>query len=288
MDVAVWEGARVAQIAGRKASMRTLIRVASAMTFCAALLAIAPNASADGEAKSTVCHIDGKGRVRALSVADVAVDAHLDHGDPEAGDPVPGFDGFVYGETCEPTLAVFDRDNDGAGDDVDNCPDHFNPDQLDFYGSPAGDACEDTDGDGFLDNDVVNEPNFCVSLSGSLHIQRGSARCYSSAGTLDQAIASAPLATAYANFGTGTETDNIAVAAGLGSTAMILRPGDNNAAYAYGDWSTAHAGTGNNNLATAYGYYSEAFAARGDDLIATANSYECTVGALLPGVEATC
>ncbi len=36
-----------------------------------------------------------------------------------------------------------DRDGDGVADDVDNCPDIFNPDQLDSDGDGLADACED-------------------------------------------------------------------------------------------------------------------------------------------------
>jgi hypothetical protein len=36
-----------------------------------------------------------------------------------------------------------DRDNDGVPDDEDNCPEVFNPDQLDLDRDAVGDACDD-------------------------------------------------------------------------------------------------------------------------------------------------
>ena len=49
--------------------------------------------------------------------------------------------------------AVQDRDGDGIGDDVDNCPLLYNPDQADVDNDGTGDACDDddSDGDGYPD-----------------------------------------------------------------------------------------------------------------------------------------
>ena len=45
-----------------------------------------------------------------------------------------------------------DSDRDGVADDLDNCPDDFNPDQSDIDGDGLGDACDpDDDDDGVLD-----------------------------------------------------------------------------------------------------------------------------------------
>ena len=44
------------------------------------------------------------------------------------------------GDACDPDGT--DTDGDGIGDDVDNCPNVSNPDQLDGDGDGAGDACE--------------------------------------------------------------------------------------------------------------------------------------------------
>lgn len=45
-----------------------------------------------------------------------------------------------------------DSDGDRVGDDVDNCPKSYNPDQADFDGDGLGDVCDDSDGDGFPDS----------------------------------------------------------------------------------------------------------------------------------------
>jgi hypothetical protein len=48
--------------------------------------------------------------------------------------------------------SVPDTDGDGILDDTDNCPDVFNPDQIDTDGDGAGNACDtDDDNDGVLD-----------------------------------------------------------------------------------------------------------------------------------------
>jgi hypothetical protein len=50
--------------------------------------------------------------------------------------------------------AVIDTDNDGITDDIDNCPDDYNPGQGDVDNDGIGDACDactDVDGDGYGD-----------------------------------------------------------------------------------------------------------------------------------------
>ncbi len=63
------------------------------------------------------------------------------------------------GETGSSTLSILvrsveDRDGDKIGDDVDNCPDVYNPDQNDADDDGAGDVCDngDEDLDGYPDN----------------------------------------------------------------------------------------------------------------------------------------
>ncbi|MDD3646403.1 MAG: thrombospondin type 3 repeat-containing protein [Candidatus Gracilibacteria bacterium] len=43
-----------------------------------------------------------------------------------------------------------DTDGDGIPDNNDNCPNHFNPEQLDSTANGIGDVCSDDDKDGFL------------------------------------------------------------------------------------------------------------------------------------------
>ncbi len=49
---------------------------------------------------------------------------------------------------------IIDSDGDGIPDDIDNCPNTYNPDQEDTDGDGVGDACDnDIDGDGILNED---------------------------------------------------------------------------------------------------------------------------------------
>jgi choice-of-anchor B domain-containing protein len=64
-------------------------------------------------------------------------------------------------EPIDPTLLV-DTDDDGFADNIDNCPNIFNPNQEDANNNGIGDACEeivfvDTDNDGISD-DIDNCP----------------------------------------------------------------------------------------------------------------------------------
>jgi hypothetical protein len=64
-------------------------------------------------------------------------------------------DGNIGTATITITVAsIKDSDGDGVGDDVDNCPLLYNPDQKDSDGDGIGDVCDDkdSDGDGFPDN----------------------------------------------------------------------------------------------------------------------------------------
>jgi hypothetical protein len=50
--------------------------------------------------------------------------------------------------------SIGDRDGDGVTDSLDNCPCHYNPDQLDTDENGIGDACEDRKGD-VNDNETI-------------------------------------------------------------------------------------------------------------------------------------
>ena len=56
------------------------------------------------------------------------------------------------GEGCWYEVIGPDTDNDWTPDDCDNCPAVYNPDQADLSEDGVGDACDDTDGDGDLDD----------------------------------------------------------------------------------------------------------------------------------------
>ncbi len=208
----------------------------------------------------TVCHEDGDGRIRPLELPQPALDAHVAHGDGVPGDPIPGVAGAVFGEDCEAVFVVVDTDGDTVPDPEDNCPAVPNAGQEDTYGSGAGDACEDTDGDGTPD---VAEVDVCVSANGTALLDNGSASCRSAAGSFAYAEGSG--AEAVADGGAG----NVAEAIGTGASAMAAL-GDDNVARATGESSGAFAGAGDRNRAIAEGVSASATAVYGDENRATA------------------
>jgi hypothetical protein len=151
--------------------------------------------------------------------------------------------------------AETDTDGDGIPDSTDNCPTIANPNQADNYGSPKGDACEDTDGDGILD---VNEPDICVSVNGVVILTAGTAVCESIEST-----GSSP---------------NIAVGDG-DQTDAFAGNGDNNTATAIGAFAIARADQGNGDTATADGEGSVTFAGNGDGNTATATGAAASASA---------
>ena len=219
-----------------------------------------------GQGKTAVCHLNDEGNYIPISVADPALNTHLNHGDKVVGVDMDA--------NCHP----LDSDGDGVQDVADNCVDIANAGQEDRYGSSAGDACEDLDGDGTLD---VNETHFCLSIDGVLLESRGLARCISTASTgTDPNVAvsngdnsGSYFYGAFAGLYPGhvSQSGN-----GLNSTAIgnsstaITRLGFNNSAIAI-DGGVAHivfsttsssgevfVNTGGNNIATAIGHNSHA------------------------------
>ncbi|MCB0173094.1 MAG: hypothetical protein KDI02_17485 [Anaerolineae bacterium] len=227
-----------------------------------------------GQDKVAICHLKGNGSYKVINVSENALDAHLNHGDKIVGVDVD--------ENCEPLGSADDADSDGVLDAQDNCVDVANPNQEDRYGTTAGDACEDVDGDGTLD---VNEANFCLSIDGVLLENRGTAVCDSSATTGQEpniAIADGDVAEAYAGVnsdGTPSDSDNNQATA-LGYEAFALATnGDNNSATATGDYASAGALGGNNNSAIATGESAYASANIGNNNSATATGYRASAQA---------
>lgn len=83
---------------------RHLRVLAAAMVLAAAVTASSGPAAARAS-KVDVCHVNGQGDYRILSVSENAYEAHLDHGDAGIGDPVPGMEGFTFDAACMPVAA---------------------------------------------------------------------------------------------------------------------------------------------------------------------------------------
>ena len=59
---------------------------------------------------------------------------------------------LLFSSSLVGCISESDIDSDGISDKVDNCPEIFNPEQLDFDDDKVGDLCDtDDDNDGFLD-----------------------------------------------------------------------------------------------------------------------------------------
>jgi hypothetical protein len=75
------------------------------MTGLAAVLAFAAStgiAAADPAERTTLCHRDDDGSFRPITVSERAEEAHRAHGDAAPGEPVPGMEGKVFDEDCNP------------------------------------------------------------------------------------------------------------------------------------------------------------------------------------------
>ena len=229
----------------KNAILKVSLTLLSLLLAAITLLGPLAGAALASTGRTNICHLTGNGRYRVIGVADSSLPAHLAHGDLIVGVDVDS--------NCEPL--VQDSDSDGVADDVDNCVDVPNPGQEDSYGSAAGDACEDTNGDSTPD---AAEANFCVSIDGVLLISVGTAVCDSTPTV-------------------GTEA-NVAIANGNFATALALeemivfgsQPSNNLNASAVGDFATAWARAGDSLSATANGQSAFAVSHSGTNSSATA------------------
>ena len=225
--------------------------------LCAVPLVLAaalPATAVEKTDKVDVCHYDTTAATyHLISVSTNAVGAHRGHGDALPGEAVPTAAGYIFDADC--SLVPVDADGDLVPDASDNCPAVANPDQADRHGSPAGDACEDTDADGTPD---VSEADICVSVDGQTILgPNGTATCYTdSPGS--EAIANGDGASANAR-----GSNNTATASGDGARANVFS-GDNNTARASGRDASAQAYFGNYNSSTATGEHATAAADFGD------------------------
>ena len=177
-------------------------------------------------------------------------------------------------------IALLDSDGDGIADDMDNCVDVANPGQEDSYGSAAGDACEDTNGDGTPD---TAEANFCVSIDGVLLISVGTAVCDSTptvGAEPNVAIANGNYAIALAleeMIVFGSQPSNNLNASAIGNSATAwARAGDSLTATAHGELALAISHSGTNSSATAIGNQANAQVFFGDNNHASATEQAYT------------
>jgi hypothetical protein len=69
---------------------------------------------------------------------------------------------------CSTTPPLGDRDGDGVEDDLDNCPDTFNPNQLDFTRNGVGNVCDDViTYDVVVDDPTLNRLRTTAATTGS-------------------------------------------------------------------------------------------------------------------------
>lgn len=249
-----------------KVSLTLLSLLLAAIT----LLGPMAGAALANEQRTQLCHLAGNGRFRVIQVGDPSIDAHLAHGDLIVGVDVDA--------NCEPL--VQDSDGDGIADDVDNCVDVANPGQEDSYGSAAGDACEDTNGDGTPD---TAEANFCVSIDGVLLISVGTAVCDSTptvGAEPNVAIANGNYAIALAledMIVFGSQPSNNLNASAIGNSATAwARAGDSLTATAHGELALAISHSGTNSSATAIGNQANAQVFFGDNNHASATEQAYT------------
>ena len=80
------------------------------MVILALLFALVPSTSVSAAAsKVPVCHLDkDSGAFILINISDNAYDSHLNHGDVNPGDPIPGMLGMTYGEDCAPVRVFAD------------------------------------------------------------------------------------------------------------------------------------------------------------------------------------
>jgi hypothetical protein len=78
----------------------------------------------DSKARVDLCHRNDEGSYHKITVAEPAVQAHLNHGDGFIGDPVPGNPGYSFGAECEavpdpedvlPNVVIVDQPSEAAG-----------------------------------------------------------------------------------------------------------------------------------------------------------------------------
>ncbi|NOZ01657.1 MAG: hypothetical protein GXP54_07180, partial [Deltaproteobacteria bacterium] len=95
-------------------------------------------------------------------VSDQGIDPDV-MGTPDSNDDTGTIDTGAD-DAGAPDACSYDNDCDGIAADKDNCPDTYNPDQLDTDQDSKGDACDDDD-----DNDGDPDKTDCEPLNPAVH-----------------------------------------------------------------------------------------------------------------------
>jgi hypothetical protein len=98
----------------RRAALTSTLVVAQALAACDAATPLAtdseppPTTLAFAATRLPVCHLTSSATNEyvPIEVAEPAFDVHIDHGDVGIGGPVPGMEGHVFDDACQPVVAA--------------------------------------------------------------------------------------------------------------------------------------------------------------------------------------
>jgi hypothetical protein len=150
-----------------------------------------------------------------------------------------------YGDDCDNCVLVFnpdqaDADGDGAGDACDNCPVDYNPTQTDFDGDGEGDICDRNDGMIYVAAATKTAFSWQQESGSSVwNVYLGSLGVLRSTGAYTQVPGSNPLAARQCGLH-GTTATNSAVPATGQTQFLLVTSGRGHSESSLGDSSRAN------------------------------------------------